>query len=169
MATPPKSATPYGPSIQTHESMGTKPIQTTRVYLGACCCCFGFFCFLLNSFSYSLYILIVVPLPPLLPVSSLCAPIPLSPFQKRSPPQPGYQPILAHQVTAELGASSPTEARQGSAVRRKESKGRQQSQSQPPLQLLGDPLYYTSATYVLEAWVQPCMLFHWWFSLCEPP
>ena len=26
---PPNSATPYGPSIQTHESMGAKPIQAT--------------------------------------------------------------------------------------------------------------------------------------------
>jgi hypothetical protein len=28
-ATPPNSATPYGPSIQIHESMMAKPVQTT--------------------------------------------------------------------------------------------------------------------------------------------
>ena len=30
-AIPPNSATPYGPSIQTHESMGAVSIQTTTV------------------------------------------------------------------------------------------------------------------------------------------
>ena len=51
----------------------------------------------------------------------------------------GYQPSLAHQIVIGLGAFSPTEARQGSLVRGKGSKGKQQSQSQLLLQLLEDP------------------------------
>ena len=32
-ATPPNSVTPYGPSIQAHESMGVKSIQTTITFV----------------------------------------------------------------------------------------------------------------------------------------
>ena len=35
-ATPPNSATFHGPSIQTHESIGTKPIQTTTTIFTLC-------------------------------------------------------------------------------------------------------------------------------------
>lgn len=49
-----------------------------------------------------------------------------------------YEPILAPQVTAGLGTSSPTEARQGVPVWEMESTEREQSQGKPLLQWLGD-------------------------------
>lgn len=52
---------------------------------------------------------------------------------------PENQPTLAPQVTARLGISLPTEARQDSPVRGAESAGRQQYQEKPTLQLFGGP------------------------------
>ena len=55
---------------------------------------------------------------------------------KGTPPH-GCQATLAYQVAAGLGAFSPTETRQGSPVRGKESKGMQQSHGQTLLHLYG--------------------------------
>ena len=63
---------------------------------------------------------------------------PLPSPQRRGAP-PGYHPALGHLVPAGLGTSSPTEAQPGSPGRGRGSNGRQQSQRQPLLQLLGDP------------------------------
>lgn len=95
--------------------------------------------FILLPFSnLSLYIPIVVSLPPLLP----------SPPSRPLPPRPLSCPEgkplrvpahLAHHVSGGLSSSSPTEVRQGSPVRVTGSTGRQQSQRRPSFQLLGDP------------------------------
>jgi Holliday junction resolvasome RuvABC endonuclease subunit len=50
-----------------------------------------------------------------------------------------YQYSLVHQVAAGQNTSAPTKAKQAVAGRGKGSKGRQQSQRQLHLQLLGDP------------------------------
>ena len=59
---------------------------------------------------------------------------------------------MTHQVITGLEKSFPTEARQGSPVSKIESIGRQQTQGQPLLQLLGEHIKKacTSATYVHE-------------------
>ena len=65
-----------------------------------------------------------------------------------------------------LGTSSPIEARQGSLIGGKGSKGRHQSQ--PLLQLLRIP-HEDQDAYLLHGPVSvPCMFFGWWFSFCEP-
>jgi hypothetical protein len=60
----------------------------------------------------------------------------------------GYHPTLAQQVTAGLGTSSPTEARQGSLVREIGSTGKQQSQGQIQLHWFGD-LHEEQTTHLL--------------------
>ena len=60
----------------------------------------------------------------------------------------GSKPTPAHQVAAGPNACSPTEARQGSPARGKGSKGRQQSQGLPLLQLLGDPQEDSQAAHL---------------------
>jgi hypothetical protein len=67
------------------------------------------FSLLFNWFSYSFYTQIAF-----FPLPSISHPLLL--WESGSPTHP-YPPILAHQVFAGLGASSPTEARQGSPVR----------------------------------------------------
>ena len=83
----------------------------------------------------------------------------------------GRQPTLAYQVLSGLNASSLSEARKSSLARGMRSKGSQWSQRQPPLQLLGDP-HEDQAAHLLQMCrgprSSPCMLFDWWFSLCEP-
>jgi hypothetical protein len=54
---------------------------------------------------------------------------------RRGSPSPRNQPTLPNQVSAGLGTSSPSEARQGSPVRGIGSTGKQQSQGEPPLQV----------------------------------
>ena len=92
--------------------------------------------------------------------------ITLSPFPQRRGSPLGYHPTLAHPVIVGLSTSSPTRAQPDSPVRGKGSNGRQQSQRQPPLQLLGDP-HEDQAEYLLQTCVlgwgegryNPCMLF----------
>ena len=84
---------------------------------------------------HSFYIPVAAPFPLSPPDIPFLHRLSISPL-RRDPP---YQPILEHQVTAGLGTSSPTEAKQGSPVRGTGSTGRPQSQGQPPLQLLEDP------------------------------
>ena len=71
----------------------------------------------------------------------LSSPLPLhlpSPPSLRREGNPVYQSVLTHQVAAGLGETSPTEATDSSLAMGKGPKGRQQSQSQYPLHLLGD-------------------------------
>lgn len=80
------------------------------------------------SWSLSLYVQ--------LPVVSerycfLEVPKPLPPPLRRGEVLCGYQPTLVPQVMAGLGTSFPSDARQGSPVRRTGSTGRQQSQVNP--------------------------------------
>ena len=77
------------------------------------------FIFFFDLLIFSLYILIVVP--------HLFLHFPIF-YSEKGKALLGYQPIVAHQVTAELGTSSAMEARQGSPVRGIRSTGRQQSQ-----------------------------------------
>ena len=77
-----------------------------------------------------------IPLPPCLPLSHLSSPSPLF-LSRKGQASKGYQPTLAYQLVAVLGIPSPTEARLGSPVLRKETKGTQQSQRQHLLPLLG--------------------------------
>jgi hypothetical protein len=79
---------------------------------------------------------------------------------------------LACQMAEGLGASSPIEPRHTNPVRGLKSKGRQQSQRQPLLQLLGVP-HEDQETCMLHIYKGPgsvpCMHFGQWFSLCKPP
>ena len=83
---------------------------------------------------YSLYIQISA-LPPSHSFLPSHSPSPQNSLSFSSPI--GYPLILAHQVSAGLGSSSPSDVRQGNPVRRLGSIDRQQFQGQPPLQLLG--------------------------------
>jgi hypothetical protein len=85
-------------------------------------------------FTYSLYILLIS----LLLVTTSHNPS-SSPSPQHDLVLPGYPPNLALQVSVRLGASSPTEARQGSPVRRTHIQNnptyRQQHLGYPPFQL----------------------------------
>ena len=61
------------------------------------------------------------------------------PLLVRKEEGPWVPTTQAHQITAGLNAFSPTEARQGSPARGRGSSGRQKSQRQSLLQLLGEP------------------------------
>jgi hypothetical protein len=83
------------------------------------------FIFIFQQFIYLLYTLIIAASPPILPGPPCTFPPFL--FRERGCSH-AYQPTLAYQVTVGLGASSSsTEARQGSPVRERGSKGRHQS------------------------------------------
>lgn len=60
----------------------------------------------------------------------------------------------------------------GSPGRGRGSNGRHQSQRQPPLQLLGDT-HEDQTAHLLHMYKgcrsSLCMVFGWWFSLCDPP
>ena len=89
---------------------------------------------------------------PLFPPSTSLSPFLSSFFLSEGEASHGYQLAFAYQVVVGLSTSSPTEAKQGSLVMGKGSKGRQKCQRQILLQLLGDPIWRpscTSATYVL--------------------
>jgi hypothetical protein len=92
--------------------------------------CFQFFPFI-YLLIYFFYILAQVSPPPILPLPFSC--------EKGGPPTCcGYQPTLAHQVTAGLGTSYLTEVRQDSPVRGTGSTGWQQSEGQLQLQFWGE-------------------------------
>ena len=99
-------------------------------------------------------------------------PVTLSQIYPPLPHSLGYHPILGQQVEVELISFSTTEAWPVSPARRRGSNGKQQSQREPLLQLLEDP-HEDQAVYLLQMCRRPrsntCMLFSWWFSLCEPP
>ena len=100
-----------------------------------------------------------------LPTPSSCPPF----FLKKGKASHGYQPTLAYQFAVGLGTSSHIVARQGILVQGKGSKGRQQSQIQPLLLLLGVPHEDWAAHLLYMCWGStsiPCMLSVWWFSLC---
>jgi hypothetical protein len=108
------------------------------------------------------------PNPPLLPAPPLQIPFPTSP----SPSSPlGYHTTLRYPVTVGLSSSSPTKAQLSSRVTERGSSNREQSQRQPPLQLLGDP-HEDQGEHLLcmcrGPRSSPCMFFGWWFNLCEP-
>lgn len=95
-----------------------------------------FSCFFLFTLTYLLYILIPVSPPFSLPSPFLCHSLfSFSPQKKGASHR--YQAAFAYQVAVGLSVSSPIEPRQGSLVRGKRSKGRQQNQRQPLLLLLG--------------------------------
>ena len=81
-----------------------------------------------------------------------------------------YLPTLEHQVEAGISTSYLTAAREVGPGRGRESNGRQQSQRQSLLQLLGDA-HEDQHTHMLhmcrEPRSSPCMHFGWWFSLCS--
>ena len=87
------------------------------------------------------------------------------------PTQTSPHPTPVYQVTAGLGTSSPTEAQPGSPGRGRGSNGRQQSQRQPLLQLLGDP-HEDQAAHLLQmrrgSSSRSCMFPGWFPRLCEP-
>lgn len=70
-------------------------------------------------------------------------PLPLLFTHEKAEALPGYQPHLAHQVTAGLDTSSPTEASQGTGYT-----GRQQNQGQLLLQVL-EKLHEDQDTHLL--------------------
>ena len=89
--------------------------------------------FSINLFIHSLYTPILAP-----SLTPLTQPLPFSP-EKRETLPPRYHPTLAHQIISGPGTFSPTETRQGILVSEVGPAGRQQSQRQSLLQLLGDP------------------------------
>jgi hypothetical protein len=95
----------------------------------------------INLFIHSLYIVISAPSPPA-PITQLLPPPPILPIPspvRRDLFPPSYEPILAHQVTAGLGTSSPTEVSQCSSVRGMGSTGRQEIRGQPLFLSSGRP------------------------------
>ena len=130
--------------------------------------------FLFLFFPYNLFIYIHItsqskPLPPLLPVLPFQIPLHIIPpiLLKDSEAPLGYHSTLGHLVPARLSISSPTEAQAG---RGRGSNDRQQNQRQPLFQLSGDP-HEDQAAHGGSGGTRSslCMLYDWWFSLCEPP
>ena len=70
-----------------------------------------------------------------------------------------------------VSTSSPIKDQPGSPVRGRRSSGRQLSQRQPPLQLLGTPHENQAAHLQMcrGPGSSPSVFFGWCFSLCEPP
>ena len=96
-------------------------------------------------------------------LSSLPSPTPAnpSPFV--------HYPILGYQVPARQGTSFPAETQPGSPYRGRGSNGRQQSQKQPQLQLLGDHIKTKlHIGYKCVEDLGPAMFFGLWFSSSEP-
>lgn len=85
---------------------------------------------------------------------------------------PGYHHILVHQISAGLGTSPPSEARQGNQVKGMRSTSRKQIQKHLILHLLWDS-HEDQAVHLLhmcrglEARCSQCSLFGWWLSLWD--
>ena len=92
--------------------------------------------FLVSFLLINVFILCLDHCLPLFPVPP--SPIPLSFSSQRWGASHWYQPDLAYQVAVGQGTSYPIVSQSSSPVREKGSKGRQQSQRQPLLLLLGD-------------------------------
>jgi hypothetical protein len=80
----------------------------------------------------------------------------LSPLREQGP---GYPPALVHQVSSELGPSSPTEARHGSSPRRTYPKDKEQLFRYPLLQLFGTHIKNKLYICIGRPKSSPCMLF----------
>lgn len=78
-------------------------------------------------------------LPPVLLGSLSSLPSPLAPPFLLISASPEYKPALSYEVAVGLGTPYPIKPSQGSPVRVKGFKGRQQSQRQSMLQLVGVP------------------------------
>jgi hypothetical protein len=121
---------------------------------------------------FFIYILKSASLYPLLPVSPFPPHICPPPFLlRKGEASHGYQQALEYQVAVGLGTYPPSNARQGSpAARGKEFKGRQQSQRQTLLLLLGMSCEHQAA-HLLHMGKRTrfitLMLHVWLFSLCK--
>lgn len=129
------------------------------------------FFYFINYFIYLLYIQIAA--------SSLLSPNPLYIACPYSPSLHlwegegsfGYHPALAHQITAELGTSPPTEDKQCGPVIKTGSTGRQQILRNPQFQLLRDR-HEDQTAHLLHicrgSKSSPCLLYGGQFCLWEP-
>jgi hypothetical protein len=93
-------------------------------------------------------------------------------FYPQNPSSPTFlsHSLLRREGNSGLGTSSPTEARQGSPAIGKEREARESEQ--PLLHLLKGPngVHDAHVLYICRgARSAPCVLFGWWFILCEPP
>jgi len=104
---------------------------------------------LINSFIYSLYILISVHLPPNFSSHSSLSPFHLFFSSEGAGPCWSYPALV--QVTAGRDTSFPTEDRQDSTVSGMASTSRQLVQGQSPVYLLGDP-HEDQASHLHRCW-----------------
>lgn len=119
-------------------ALGFKFFHSCKNYLLAgsaislCCRVLKFWLFFFYPLNYLLIYPLYTPIsaPPLLQVPPQTTPPYILPFF------PGYHFTLKHQVPAELGTSSATEAKQGNPVTGMRSTGSQQNQGQSLLQTL---------------------------------
>lgn len=107
---------------------------------------------ILPSFIYPVYIFVTAPSllsPQFYPYTSF--PILSSAFLRCEDSPHGNKPSLAHKLSAWLGTSLPTEVRQASTSRGKESKRRQQCRRQTSMQLIGN--LHEDLMHIFHIWV----------------